>query len=725
MSEPESVKDLVVVDLGVGMPSAIVAKFLREMGATVWRVAPPAGDPFESIYPAYTSWHSGSRMATPDHLDELLARADVCLIGGEDHPGLEWSFEGAALIAANPRLVVLQIAGYARGFEQRAAVDLLVQARVGLAFEIFSDRPVNFACPLPTYGAAIQGLLGVGAALVERERSGRGQLVETSLQQGAGMFLSCLWMSIEDTQSVNMRNPPKDVWAPIVRCADGQYVFFVPRYNGMDKVFAAFGIDKSIGDTAKKGYFGDIDLFQRYATKFTHEELLRACWAADVAAEKVLGPGECWDDEQVRVNGTIVTEVDGRRRVGTPLTMRAVQPNSGAPRTSLPSAPEDAAPLAGVRILDFGAMVAGAYGSKLLADLGADVIKVEPLAGDIMRTASYPNFVVSNQGKRSLHLDAKAPESMDVVRRLCATANAASHNFRVGSAGRIKLDPASLRGYRPDIVAVQCFSYGASGPRAMNAGLDPLMQAYCGQAVRAGGRDNAPLWYRNLYIDYATGAIGAIAMLFGIREQLCHGNAVEAETSLLEAGLFLMSELIQCADGSFSGGPPLDYDRTGFHCTECLYQTKDGWVAIAARSDDMAARLVNVLHLQGFPENSRSWGDSERQKIAERIRSRTTHELLQQLEAADVWCEKCNENGWQSLLDDPTARAANLIVETRDPNVGALITVGPLVSFSRSRLDANRPMSVPTGGVDTREILGELGYSSTEIDNLAARKVVA
>src|SRR5690606_36318115 len=154
---------------------------------------------------------------------------------------------------------------------------------------------------------------------------------------------------------------------------------------------------------------------------------------------------------------------------------------------------------------------------------------------------------------RGVSVGAKSPEGRDILRRLAATAAAAQHNFRPGVAERLGLDPATLRALRPGIMTLETSSYGASGPKAANPGYDMIMQAYCGLDVRAGGEGNLPAWCRAWIVDYATGALGAIALLVGLLEQATSGRAVEAQTNLLSSGIFLISELLRRPDGSWEG----------------------------------------------------------------------------------------------------------------------------------------------------------------------------
>jgi crotonobetainyl-CoA:carnitine CoA-transferase CaiB-like acyl-CoA transferase len=179
---------------------------------------------------------------------------------------------------------------------------------------------------------------------------------------------------------------------------------------------------------------------------------------------------------------------------------------------------------------------------------------------------------------------------------------------------------------------------------------------------------------------------------------------------------------VQSPDGAFHGAPPLNPERTGFHPSEALYQTRDAWVAIAARSDAMAAALAAVLNIN-LPGRTR-WGEPEAALIAAAMRVRSSATMVAELQTAGVWVEVCEEEGWQSLRASDAARACGLIVEGHDDAYGRVSAVGPLVHLSRS---STAPClgSVAAVGHDTRSILSELGYSQASVDQLYADNVVA
>ena len=318
-------KDLTVVDLGVGMAAALVAKYLAELGAQVIRVEPPDGDPFAEIYPAYDVWRRGAtRNAeacnSPQHLETLLDGADICLIGGEDHPDVSRRSDGAELAARHSRLVVLDIEGYIAGTQDagRPATDLLVQARSGITREHFTDRPVPMSFSPANYGATFRGLCAVLAALYEREASGKGQLVSTSLYEGALVWVAGIWCDMAQPTPASNFVMPMDPHPLVFRCADGRYVHIVIGAAGSKyRMYKALEIDdpsikpddsgmpQPTGDP--KNFFGDVDLLAEYCARKSSDELLERIWGLALPAEPVLPPGECWDAPQIKHNGIIDT----------------------------------------------------------------------------------------------------------------------------------------------------------------------------------------------------------------------------------------------------------------------------------------------------------------------------------------------------------------------------------------------------------------------------------
>lgn len=726
----QSASSLRVVDLGVGMAAALAADHFSKLGATVLRVEPTVGDPFYDVYPAYATWRAGSRKLPKELLDRELERADVCIVGGEAYPGMEWSFDAKVLLAANPRLVVLELRGYID--EDRPAVDLLVQARTGLCRTQYPGRPFSFAFPAPTYGAALHGLIAAWGALLARERSGHGQVASSSLQQGAAMWCVFDWLTVERPDVQSRAKIPLGVRQLIFRCLDGEYIAFALASDGaLGKLYRALGIEAAVDPNDRgmpspqaepKFFYADTDLLEKHAARHQRADLLDALWKLGVAAEAVLPPGGVWNDAQVVLNGTIARNAQGAQHVGDVIELRAISAPKQSTHEAARVTAEDAPPLAGVRVVDLGAFAAGPYASKNLADLGADVIKVEPPRSDPTRY-NYAAFASVNLAKRNLCVDAKTSDGAGILRRLCATADIVHHNFRPGVAQRLGMDPDSLRQLRSDVVTLETSAYGQDGPKASNSGFDHVMQAVCGHAVRAAGLGNQPDLYRFTIVDYGTGALGTLAMLIGLFERQRTGASVDARTSLLNGGLFLLSELIRLPDGKFSDVPPMNDARTGAHPAERFYQTADSWIAIAARTNEMAQALARTLGLSLGPRAA--WGGAQALQIADRVRRRNIRELLAVLAEANVWAEECVEDGWQNAQKSPAARRAGLVQTMTESHYGEVTCVGTMFSLSRSGIGGTNPTPAPRLGQHTREILAELQYSAAQIDDFYRRGIVA
>jgi crotonobetainyl-CoA:carnitine CoA-transferase CaiB-like acyl-CoA transferase len=717
----------VVVDLGVGIPAALASRLLADTGAEVFRLADSAEPTTQSM----AAWRRDNRALSAEYLEDTLSAADVCIVGGEDLAGYAPRWKADTLAQRHPKLVILNLTGYGAADPDREhrAVDLLVQARSGLVFEQSAPRPRPLGYPLPTFGLVLQGVLGVWCALFSRASTGQGQIVTSSLLQGAAMYWSQIWLQAQKTSVGFDRIAPRDVRQLVFQCRDGTYVQFAMGVPGsLKKLYAVLGIPVEVGGADRgapdprrgQNYFGDTALIAQYVARFERRPLLEALWAVGFTAEGVLEPGACWDDAQTQALGTIIDRPGLGRVVGPPVRWTAREAPVSTARSS--AATDSGAPLQGVRVVDFGAVVAGPYSSALLADLGADVIKVEPLTGDFNRQ-QVRTTVVANRRKRSIAIDAKSTEGAALIAQICKSANAVHHNFRPGVAARLGIDPAALRRLRPDIVTLETSAYGEVGPRAAQPGFDSLIQALCGHEVRAGGQGNPPHCCRSFFVDFTAGALGAIALVAGLVSQKSRGRGVDYSMSLLEAGLFLMSELIQLPSGEFVGAPPLSKDLTGFCAAESLYEVRDGWIAVAIRSESMAARFAAILQLD-LPRNPDSWSSTEQAAIQRALLQWTRDDIVRVFKNAEVWSEPCLEHGWWDLAAAAERNGQRFLSSVREPTHGEITGwLEPLFSLSRTQITPWRRFS-PGLGEHTDEILAELGLEPEKIAELRQCRVI-
>jgi crotonobetainyl-CoA:carnitine CoA-transferase CaiB-like acyl-CoA transferase len=385
-----------------------------------------------------------------------------------------------------------------------------------------------------------------------------------------------------------------------------------------------------------------------------------------------------------------------------------------------------APPLAGVRVVDLSRVLAGPYCTMMLADLGADVVKVErPGEGDETRTWGPPfaaseaaYFLAVNRGKRSIAVDLKQPEGRKVVLELCARADVVIENFRPGAAARLGLDASSVRARNPSVVYCSITGFGRRPARG-RPGYDFVIQAESGLMAISGEPDGPPMKVGVALVDVVTGLHAALAITAALRA----GGGERIEVSLLDSAL---SALVNVAQNALvTGSEPGRFGNA--HPSIVPYQpfrTADGWVAVAAANDGLFARLCGAL---GRAELA---ADERFATNAARVRNRS--ELLPLLEGsfagrtADDWVRALDDAGVpagkiRGVLEALQA-AAPATVGVEHPSVGALELVAPPFAFDSPTPEATPP---PLLGQHTRELLAELGLDTARIAELEASGVVA
>lgn len=735
-ANPRLLEHIQVVQLGVGMATALVSKFLSELGARVVRVEPPGGDPFMRHYPAYALWLSGTQahpaeQVSDAQLQQWLAQADICLLGGEDHPAVPRTWVAAELAQRHPHLVLLdlQAAPANTPHADLRATEVLVQARSGLACEQWSTRPVFMGFAPANQGAAMRGLVGLLAALHERSASGLGQVVSTSLLEGAMSWLTGKWSVVEKPTDYTQFTPPKDPSPLIFRCADGVYIHIVLGATGSKyRMYQVLGIDDpSVKPTdngmpthtnGKRNYYGPVDLLAEHVARFNSRDLLKSMWGQGLPAAAVWPPGRCWRTPQIRHNAIIKTTASGHRYVGHPLQMQH-HPGPLPPPASRPVTQ----PLEGVRVIDFGTFVAGPFAGQLLTDLGADVIKVESLAGDPHRL-SFRSHSTVNRGKRPIVLDLKQDEGRRLALDLCAGADIVMNNFRPGVMARLGLDSAPLQARRPGIIVLECPAFGSTGPLQDYAGFDMVMQAYCGHEFRLDADGTPPMWNRTSMVDFMNGFCGAVGVLAALVHRQRTGEGTSIVSPLVNAGVALLAELVQHPDGHFEGQATPNATQTGFHPAECFYQAQDGWLALSVRDAAAAQALADTLGLHGqLATDPLQWDEAEFNALTQAIAPQPLDALLERLRATGVWAERCQQNMEATLLNDPTLWASQTVHRAVDPVFGELREPGVMLRFSRSAAGHQRPALAQ--GAATVSVLTELGHTPQTLQPLRDQRVVA
>ena len=387
--------------------------------------------------------------------------------------------------------------------------------------------------------------------------------------------------------------------------------------------------------------------------------------------------------------------------------------------------------LEGVVVVDLGQYLAGPFGPMILADLGADVIKVEPVTGDGMRLVNQA-FFGCQRGKRDIALDLKTEEGHTIALQLVERADIVHHNMTVGVAQRLGIGYDDCKRVNPDIIYCNTYAYGADGPLSRFGGLDPLYQAAAGLEYEEGpthaGR--TPLYYRFGMTDTANAMLSVVGCLAALYHRRRTGEGQELWTSLLDGAMTLASGAF-LADGEPVIGPRLDPEQCGLGACYRLYETADGWIQIAAVRETQWQALCAVL---GAPEladdprfadaDARRANRSELEKLlAERFRLRTAIVWSRALDDAGVPNEVAvDTKAGELVLFDADNERLGTVVEYEHPIVGRMRQFGSLIDFSETpgRIRGAPPLV----GEHTREILDWLGYEPAEIGELRAKGVV-
>ncbi len=387
-------------------------------------------------------------------------------------------------------------------------------------------------------------------------------------------------------------------------------------------------------------------------------------------------------------------------------------------------------PLEGVKVLELCQVMAGPTCGMLLADLGADVVKVEKLpGGDDTRAYDNPQvngesaaFLAMNRNKRSIALDLKHPAGQEALKRLVRDADVLVENFRKGTMEKFGLGYDALRAINPRLVYCAITGYGHTGPYADKGGFDLVAQGASGLMSITGEPGREPVKCGPPVCDINGGMLGALGIVAAYVHRLKTGQGQMVDTSLLEAGIHttFWHSAIYFATG-VSPAP------TGSaHVLSAPYQafpTRDGWVTIGGANPANWVRLARMMELPELLDDARFKSNSDRMQnraalfeiLAQKTRERTTQDLVAALDAAGIPAGPVNTIG--EMLADPHVLAREMVVETVHPIAGPTKALGLPIKFSATPGGVRRP--APRLGEHTREVLREAGFADAEIDALA------
>jgi crotonobetainyl-CoA:carnitine CoA-transferase CaiB-like acyl-CoA transferase len=387
-----------------------------------------------------------------------------------------------------------------------------------------------------------------------------------------------------------------------------------------------------------------------------------------------------------------------------------------------------AGPLDGFRIIDLTTMVSGPLGTMILGDQGADVIKVEALAGDHTRHVStrrgdFPaSFLNNNRNKRSIALNLKEPAGLEVVKRLVSKADVFIQNFRPGAIERLGLGYDTVSALNPGLVYMSISGFGFEGPYAEKPVFDPLIQSLSGlTTVQAGSDEQRPRLVRTILPDKLTGFAVAQAVAAALLARSKTGDGQHVTLSMLDTVIaFLWSS--DMGAHTFVGDELEKEKAQSF--IDLIYETADGYISVAIvrrKEWEGFCRAVGRADWLDDPRFLETAGmerhkDDRVEMMQEALRSGTTDDWIARLEAEDVPCAPVLTR--RQAIRHPQAVANDIVIETDHPQAGRLRQARTPARFSRT--PAEQRFGPPALGGNTREILEEAGYEDGDIERLIA-----
>lgn len=392
------------------------------------------------------------------------------------------------------------------------------------------------------------------------------------------------------------------------------------------------------------------------------------------------------------------------------------------------------AALAGIRVLDFGRYIAGPYCATLLADLGAEVIRIERREGGedrylvpVTEQGEGAMFISLNRNKKGITLDPSHPDSAEIKRRLIASADVVVANLPIDVLTRIGLDYESLKAIKPDIILAMVSAFGSTGPYAKRVGFDSVVQAMSGAMSLTGF---APTPTRSIvaFEDFATALHTAFGTMVALFERARSGQGQMVEGSLLSSGIMLMAGLL--GERHVTGIVREQRGNASFHTAPAdVFQTSDGWIMVQVISNPIFARWAKLVGRPDFIDDPRFADDLARGDHYEVIneamstwaKQRTTAEAIQQLEAARIPCGPVYD--LEQTLHDPQIQARELLKYLDYPGSPKPLPV-PDQPVRLSATPAEIRHRAPTLGEHTDEVLLELGFTEDEIAAFRLSQVI-
>ena len=393
-------------------------------------------------------------------------------------------------------------------------------------------------------------------------------------------------------------------------------------------------------------------------------------------------------------------------------------------------------PLAGVKVLELAHIMAGPVCGLMLADLGAEVIKLEKVpGGDDTRRSVPPDiggesaaFMMMNRNKRGIAVDLKHPDGQAIARRLLAAADVVIENYRPGTMERLGLGYESLRAANPGLIYCEISGFGRSGPYAQRAGFDLIAQGMSGlMSITGEAPGRPPVKVGAPVTDITAGILGALGVAAAYARRLQTGQGQKVDTSLFEAGI--VQTYWQSAIALATGQPPGPMGSAHpLNAPYQAFQTADGWITVGAANQTNWLRLLEVIEASELAEDPRFADNAARMTnlagltaaLEPHFARRTSADWLARFEAAGVPAGPVLSVS--ETHADPQASAREMLVEVEHSKLGPVETLGLPIKLSETPGGVRR--GAPVLGEHTREVLAEYGYDEADIERLVDAGVV-
>ena len=719
-SQAQVLSDLRVVEVGQYVAAPLAATIFADLGASVVKVERPGGDPLRADPSRFAAWNRGKETveldlrsaAGKDSLRDLVDEADLLLEnlrpGALDRLGLA----PATLRAGRPRLVTCSITAWGTDGPSRdePGWEPLVHARAGAQQGLFTgDDPMWLPFPVASVSAALVAVLGAGAALIKRASTGYGQHVETSLLD-ALLFLNAAAIFHREGHRPRIVRHTKSPILRVFDTAGGGAVMVnlsgterwreLCRVLGMDDGGLDYSTPEGLSKLSDREW--NRDMLQRVIDGFsacTADEWETALLAHPAAVAKCNSLAEWLEHEQARTDHLVVETDDpvlGRvPLVGPPVRIAVDGADPGKQRPVRRHGGEQGA-LGGHRIVDLSSFWAGPLASRLLAELGADVVKVEPPGGEggFQMMPVLPNiYVDANRSKRGIVLDLKTPEDRVRLLDLVAASDVVVENAMAGAWERLGLAEDALRAVNPALVYARAKGFGVSGPLAGRPCFDYVVQAATGMEMTQGGGVR-PVPVNFTANDYGTGLLLGAGIVLALL-----GRARGVAVTGVDASLALTATVFQSEDVAalaLAGAVPdrVGADLRGPSTWLHLYRAKDGWVTVYCVT---AAQRTGLLRALGLFGGGGIDGDGATaplvDEVTDAVELLTVEAALSALRAEGVPAARSVHPS--DVPDDPQVVARELLRRYRHPAAGRFVQVGLPLSLSVDAPAVKGPAPTP------------------------------